>query len=93
MPYEVFYSGVENVAINVIIKKLQLVHLKTYSCKAYAMIKDAQLKQNKKWKLNSQAYIDYLVEYDSTNIFRIWIPHKEKIISTRDVLFDEHIFL
>ena len=27
--------------------------------------------------------------YDSTNIYRIWIPSKNKVISTRDVTFDE----
>ena len=34
----------------------------------------------------------YLVGYDSTNIFRIWIPHQGKVISTRDVIFDENTF-
>jgi hypothetical protein len=56
------------------------------------MTEDAQLKKNKKRKLDPRAYIGYLVGYDSTNIFRIWIPHKGKVISTRDVLFDEHTF-
>jgi hypothetical protein len=32
------------------------------------------------------------VGYDSTNIFRVWIPHQGKDISTRDVLFDEDTF-
>ena len=41
------------------------------------MTEDAQLKKNKKRKLDPRAYIGYLVGYDSTNIFRIWIPHKE----------------
>jgi len=50
------------------------------------------LKKNKKRKLDPRAYIGYLVGYDSTNIFRIWIPHKGKVISTRGVLFDEHTF-
>ena len=27
--------------------------------------------------------------YDSTNIYRIWILLKNKVISTRDVTFDE----
>ena len=27
--------------------------------------------------------------YDSTNIYRIWIPSKNKVISTCDVTFDE----
>jgi len=43
-------------------------------------------------KLNSRAHIGYLVGYDSTNIFRIWIPHRGEIISSRDVIFDEDEF-
>ena len=30
--------------------------------------------------------------YKSTNIYRIWIPHKKKVISTRDVIFNEDKF-
>ena len=53
------------------------------------MTSDAQLKKNKRNKLDPRAHIGYLVGYDSTNIYRIWIPHKGKVISTRDVIFDE----
>ena len=63
----------------------QLFHLKAYGCKAYAH------KHNlpKKLKLDERAHIGHLVGYDSTNIFRIWVPSKRKIIRTRDVIFDE----
>ena len=40
-------------------------------------------------KLEPRAHIGYLVGYSSTNIYRIWIPYKRKVISTRDILFDE----
>jgi hypothetical protein len=43
-------------------------------------------------KLDPRAYIGYLVGYDSTNIYRVWVPHKGTIISTRDVIFDEFTF-
>lgn len=33
--------------------------------------------------------IGYLVGYEGTNIFRIWIPQKRKVIRTRDVTFNE----
>ena len=36
--------------------------------------------------------LGHLVGYDSTNIFRIWIPSKRKIIRTRGVIFDEGKF-
>jgi hypothetical protein len=43
-------------------------------------------------KLDPRIYIEYLVGYDSTNIYRVWIPHKGIVISTRDVIFDEYTF-
>jgi hypothetical protein len=38
-------------------------------------------------KLESRALIRHLVGYDSTNIFRIWLPAKDEVIRTRDVVF------
>ncbi|OAQ65574.1 polyprotein [Purpureocillium lilacinum] len=43
-------------------------------------------------KLDPRAHIGYLVGYDSTNIFRIWVPHRGKVIASRDVIFDEKAF-
>jgi hypothetical protein len=63
-----------------------------YGCKAYAMTTDAKLKNKRLQKLNPRANIGYLVGYDSTNIFRIWIPHRGEVISSRDVIFDEDEF-
>jgi hypothetical protein len=80
-PYEMFYS-----------KQPYLSHLKAYGCRAYAMTSQAQLQQKKLRKLDPRAHIGYLVGYDSTNIFRVWVPHKGKVISTRDVIFDEDTF-
>jgi len=56
------------------------------------MTEEAQLKDKRLKKLDPRAQIGYLVGYDSTNIYRIWIPHKGKVISTRDVIFDETTF-
>ena len=56
------------------------------------MILDAQLKKKRLNKLDLQAHIGYLVGYDFTNIYRIWIPHKGIVISIRDVIFDEKTF-
>ncbi|RKF58072.1 hypothetical protein GcM3_184041, partial [Golovinomyces cichoracearum] len=39
-------------------------------------------------KILPRAEIGYLVSYDSKNIFRIWIPSRNIVISTRDVTFD-----
>ena len=40
-------------------------------------------------KLDLKAHIGFLVGYESTNIYRIWISHKRKVISARDVIFNE----
>src|ERR1700722_17505141 len=64
----------------------------TYELMAAAPTEHAQLKKRRLRKLDPRAHIGYLVGYDSTNIFRVWIPHQGKVISTRDVLFDEDTF-
>lgn len=66
-------------------EKSYLSHLKIYGCKTYALNHHIPKKQ----KLEPRAHIGYLVGYDSTNIFRIWIPSRRKIIRSSDVLFDE----
>jgi transposase InsO family protein len=87
-PYELYYTSCGPQALA---KKPQLAHLKAFGCRAYAMTPEAQLKKNRLRKLDPRAHIGYLVGYDSTNIYRIWIPEKGKVISTRDVIFDESL--
>ncbi|KID80999.1 polyprotein [Metarhizium guizhouense ARSEF 977] len=69
-----------------------LSHLKAYGCKAFAMTAEAQLKFHRKQKLEPRAHIGYLVGYQSSNIYKIWVPHKNKVILTRDVVFNESSF-
>jgi hypothetical protein len=66
----------------------ELNHLKMYECKTYSLLKkaDASSRDN---KLKSRAFVDYLVDYNSTNIFKIWNPEKEDVNEYRDVIFDE----
>ena len=65
-PYEKFYSYTSESASP---SKPQLAHLRAYSCRAYAITADAQLKQRQRMKLDPRAHIGYLVGYDSTNIY------------------------
>lgn len=65
--------------------KPYLSHLRMYGYKAYVLKHHIPRKQ----KLEPRAHIGYLVGYDSTNIFRIWIPSRHKVICSRDVFFDE----
>jgi hypothetical protein len=53
-------------------------------CRAYVLNR----KVKRVDKLESRTIIGYLVSYDLTNIFRIWIPSKERVIRTRDVVFE-----
>jgi hypothetical protein len=43
-------------------------------------------------KISPRAAIGYLVGYDVSNIWRIWIPSKRRIVRARDVEFDETRF-
>jgi len=56
------------------------------------MTLDAQLKKKRLSKLDLRAHISYLIGYNSTNIYRIWILYKGIIISTRDVIFNKKTF-
>jgi hypothetical protein len=70
----------------------EIAHLKAYGCTAYAATAIYKQKKARLRKLDPWADIGYLVGYDSTNIYRVWIPHTGKVISTRDVIFDESKF-
>jgi hypothetical protein len=64
-----------------------LSHIRVYGCLSYVHIKN----RPKKEKLVPKAEIGYLVGYDSTNIYRIWIPSRDVIVSSRDVTFNETV--
>ncbi|KAM4064184.1 reverse transcriptase (RNA-dependent DNA polymerase) [Hirsutella rhossiliensis] len=64
-----------------------------YGCRAYPLTyKALQNKQKKDLKTDPHTEIGYLVGYDSTNIFRIWIPSSSEVRRLRDVTFNEHKF-
>ena len=65
-----------------------LSHLRQYGCKAYPLDKAIPRKE----KLAPRAHIGFLVGYEGTNIFNIWIPSQRKVIRTRDVFFHENEF-
>jgi hypothetical protein len=61
------------------------VQIRAFGCRAYAH----NHTRNKLDKLDPKAHIGWLVGYESSNIWRIWIPSLHRVISTRDVKFDE----
>ncbi len=69
-------------------KKSNLTHLQSYECRTY-FLKNIISRKN---RLKSRAFIDYLVKYDFTNIFRIWISSRMRIVQIRDVIFDKTLF-
>ena len=72
----------------IIEKKFNLIHLVQFEAKAYSTDKHISRKK----KMRAKAYIDFFVDYDSINIFNIWIFSQHKIIRMRDVIFDENSF-
>ncbi|KAF7564272.1 uncharacterized protein PtrM4_153240 [Pyrenophora tritici-repentis] len=55
------------------------------------MTDDTKRGKGRLQRFDPKAWIGYLVGYRSTNIFRIWVPSIGKVISTRDVVFDEEV--
>lgn len=85
-PYEMFYSrpGKEP-------KKPDISHLKVFGCKTYAMTTEALKKEKRLKRFNPKAWIGFLVGYGSSNTYRIWSPAMNKVMTMRDVIFDEEI--
>jgi hypothetical protein len=63
--------------------KPSMAHLSKIGVQAYYL--NNKLKRGD--KMESWALIGHLVGYDSTNIFRIWLPESHTVIRTRDVVF------
>jgi hypothetical protein len=63
--------------------KPSMAHLIRIGAQAYYL--NNKLKRGD--KMESRALIGHLVGYNSTNIFRIWLPESHTVICTRDVVF------
>jgi hypothetical protein len=67
----------------------EITHLKIFDCKAYSLLKEKNVSL-KSEKLVSRAFVDYLIEYNSTNIFRVWNLEIWSISDYKNVIFDEN---
>ena len=76
--------------LNILNSQSTVVHLRTHSIRVYSLIAPEIISRTQ--KLDLWAHIDYLVEYEFTNIFCIWISSQNEIIKTWDVRFNEKIF-
>ena len=92
-PYELFHTYVFDKEEVSGPRKPQLHHLRAYGCKAYVLIKskgDPQYRYKLR-ELDPKAHIGFLVGYESTNTYRVLVPHKKKVVSVRDVIFNEDV--
>jgi hypothetical protein len=67
-----------------------ITNVYTYGCRAYLIRKEV-LKDEEKVarKTKPRTHICYLVGYNGSNIYRIWVPQNGEIITVRDVEFQE----
>ena len=42
--------------------------------------------------MSPRAQISHLINYDSTNIYRIWIPRSNKVIRIKNIKFNDTLF-
>ena len=68
-----------------------LAHLVKFGSRAYPLTNAAKEGRERTHKLQERAHKGYLVGYVGTNVYRIWLPDRNEVISTRDVRFDESI--
>ncbi len=68
----------------------EIAHLKMFDCKTFSLLKKANAFK-KSDKMKSRAFIEYLIEYNFINIFRVW-NSKKNDNDYRDVIFNETKF-
>jgi hypothetical protein len=88
LSWETLYGALRRYLQKTLPHKPNIAHFRPYGCKAYALIKN----QDKLDRLEPRAEIGYLVGYDASNIYQIWVPGRNQVIRTRDVTFDENSF-
>jgi hypothetical protein len=69
----------------------EIAYFKVCNCKAFSLFKETNtLKKSEKMK--SRVLIEYLINYDFINIFRVWNSKKDDENDYRDVIFNETKF-
>jgi hypothetical protein len=59
-----------------------------YKCKTYSLLKDSDV-SSRDIKLKLRVFVTYLIDYNLTNIFRIWNSEKDEVSAYRNVIFNE----
>lgn len=91
LPYKSFHTYVFDKEQVSGPRKPQLHHLKAYKCKTYILTK---LKKDVQYycklrKLDLKLHVNFLVSYESMNIYQIWVSHKKKVVSVQDIIFNK----
>jgi hypothetical protein len=69
----------------------ELDHLKIFDCKTYVLLKKSDVSSRSK-KMKTRAFVDYLIDYDSINIFKVWNLEKDDVNDYKDIIFDENAY-
>jgi hypothetical protein len=67
-----------------------LSHFKIIGSQAYVLIKNRRDRPARA-KLQEKALIGWLIGIEATNIHKVWIPHSNRVITSRDVRIDENV--
>ena len=63
-----------------------------YKTQVYLIIKDYEARKNKRvYKVILCNYLGYLIKYVISNIYRIWVLVLNKVIITRNIIFNKNI--
>lgn len=71
-------------------RKPNLAHLKIIGSQAYVLIKNTRDRPATA-KLQEKAVKGWLVGFDATNVYKVWIPHLDRVVRSRDVQVDEKV--
>ncbi len=69
----------------------EIAHFKMFDCKTFSFLKKTDAFKRSD-KMKSWTFIEYLIEYDFINIFRVWNSKKNDVNDYRDVIFNETKF-
>jgi hypothetical protein len=68
-------------------------NLYAYGCRAYPLKESIQKDVDRVTRRTSpRTHLGYLVGYEGSNTYRIWVPSKATVVRTRDVDFNEEEF-
>ncbi len=71
--------------------KWKLNHLKIFDFKTYILLKELDVSSRLK-KIKTHVFVNYLIDYDLINIFKVWNLEKNDVNDYSNVIFDENVY-